>query len=248
MLGERSALAAIDEVRGRRLDGLVFIGHDDQGVPRDLSQAVGEYDVPFVAVDCGTSEGIGRNATVDFDYGVGVRQVFSYLVACGIRRVLYVRPDIESPAEAMRLHAILEEERLHPDVTIQTVRTGVTADAIARLDSGGVRQGANSAVLSDRVIRALSTGAADPSETAVVCAWGADAEAAYRSARSHDSRVRVAALAAGALTVQLWPGLAYSRLPLEEGGRESARLIIASSRGADAPERVVLTPSLISND
>ncbi|MDX2376458.1 LacI family transcriptional regulator [Microbacterium sp. LRZ72] len=247
LLAESSALAAVDEVRARRLDGLVFIGHDDQGVPDDLAAAVEEYSVPFVAVDCGTPDAHARSGSVDFDYAAGVRQAFAYLASLGVRTVLYVRPDIESRAERMREDAIADERMRHPEIVVTPVSTGVTVDALARLDAEEAGWMTRAAALSARVAQALDEAGSPPS-TAVLCAWGTDAEPAYQAARRHDERVRVVALAAGALSDALWPRLAYSRLPLETCGGEAGRLIVAAAAGEDAAERVLLVPELATED
>ena len=249
LLDETDALRGVDDVRAGNLDGLVFIGHDDQGVPDDVRGAIVAHRIPFVAIDCGPGTGGDRYATVDFDYATGVRQVMLHLRAAGVETILYVRPGIDSPAEDARALALRDEERASR-VDVHTLTTPVTVETIARFDAGDVdrshhddRVGLIAEALAD-----LDDLGARPERTAILCAWGIDAEAAYRAASAHDPRVRVAALAAGSLSARLWPGLTYSRLPLAEGGREAARLIVAVARadGAapDAPERVSLAPTL----
>ena len=246
LLDETGALRGVDDVRAGNLDGLVFIGHDDQGVPDDLRGAIVEYGIPFVAIDCGPGSGGERYATVDFDYATGVRQVVAHLRAAGVDAILYVRPGIDSPAEDARALALRDEERAS-GVVVHTLTTSVTVETIARFDAGDADRSHHDDLVG-RIAEALADVGARPERTAIVCAWGVDAEAAYRAASVHDSRVRVAALAAGSLSAQLWPGLTYSRLPLEEGGCVAARLIVAVTRGAggDAgvPERVLLAPAL----
>ena len=246
LLDETGALRGVDDVRAGNLDGLVFIGHDDQGVPDDLRAGIVEHGVPFVAIDCGPGSGGERYATVDFDYATGVRQVVAHLRTAGVDAILYVRPGIDSPAEDARALALRDEER-ESGVVVHTLTTSVTVETIARFDAGDADRSHHDDLV-DRIAEALADVGSRPEATAIVCAWGVDAEAAYRAASTHDPRVRVAALAAGSLSAQLWPGLTYSRLPLEEGGRVAARLIVAATRGAggDAgvPERVLLAPAL----
>lgn len=244
LLGESDGSGGVADVRGGSLDGLVFIGHDDQGVPPDLSRAVAEFGVPFVAIDCGHDEGGGRYSSVDFDYARGVRQSVAHLWAEGVRTIVYVRPGIDSPAESARARALAHELGERPELDVQHVVTDVTSETIARFDAADDDRSRTHDALVGQVTETLTTFHGDPARLAVLCAWGVDAEAAYRAAAQHDSRVRVAALAAGALSVHLWPGLTYSRLPLEEGGREGARLIVAAAREAGAPEKVLLSPAL----
>lgn len=248
LLDEASALSAIDEVRGRRLDGLVFIGHDDQSVPRGLAGAVAAHDVPFVAVDCGMPDADTAYPTVDFDYAAGVRQVFAHLNERGIRSVVYVRPDIDSPAEDSRAQALAAEVTQRPHLTVHTLRTGMTVDALTHVDVDDRARPSHAVDLAGRLDSVLASVADASAATAVVCAWGADAEVCYRTAIQHDSRLWVAALAHGPLSVEFWPHLVYSRLPLENGGRAAARLIIAASRGVRAEDRVLLEPELITHD
>ncbi|RKT35684.1 DNA-binding LacI/PurR family transcriptional regulator [Microbacterium sp. AG1240] len=243
VIDEPDAATAVDEVRGRLLDGLVFVGHDDQGVPDDLSRAVVEHHVPFVAVDC-ASPADAAYASVDFDYAVGVQQALADIARRGVEHVLYVRPDIDSAAESMRASAIVAAEQEHPGVRVHPFSSGLGPAALSRLDADRTAWPARSRELAERIVEALSGfGAAS---SAVLCAWGADAEPAYRAAREAGSHVRVTALAAGSLSEGLWPGLAYSRLPLERAGRESARLVTSLSH--DEPERILLTPELTTHE
>ncbi len=244
LLGESDGSGGVADVRGGSLDGLVFIGHDDQGVPPELSHAVAEFGVPFVAIDCGQGESESSYATVDFDYARGMHESVAHLWAQGIRTIIYVRPGIDSPAETARARALARELGERPELDVQNVVTDVTAETIARLDAADDDRTRTHDALVAQVTESLTTFHGDPAKLAVLCAWGVDAEAAYRAAALHDSRVRVAALAAGALSVDLWPGLTYSRLPLEEGGREGARLIIAATREGATPEHVLLPPVL----
>lgn len=241
VLDEAAAHDGVDGVRGGRLDGLVFVGHDDQGVPADLAEAVDRYSVPFVSIDCDPVGERPAHASVDFDYAEGVRQVLVELVGRGIRRVVYVRPDIASPAEVVRSRALAEVGQRHPALSVEQTSTGITVDALARFDADPGGRSSAAADIAARVARALATG--DPDRTAVVAAWGVDVEACYRAASERDPRIRVAALAAGPLSLDLWPNLTYSRLPLELGGREAARLITESG-DSRPPEHVLLEPAL----
>jgi LacI family transcriptional regulator len=106
------------------------------------------------------------------------------------------------------------------------------------------QQGVYAQELLSRVEDALDKDDADPESTALLCSWGADAEVVYQVAQRHDPRFTVAALAAGTLTVGLWPNLIYSKLPLEDAGRECARLIVDEAGGAADHDHLLLSPVL----
>lgn len=238
-----STQGAVADVRSGLLDGLVFIGHDDQGVPPVLLDQVVTHDVPFVAMDCGMDAVPPTFSTVDFDYGAGAREVLEHLLAVGVDRIIYVRPDLTTRAETERARAIAGVLQHRPDLTIDAISDGVDETVLRRLDESG-DGGWFARALADGVGRALRRGSIDATRTAVVCAWGSDAEGAYAAARAVDAGIRVVSLAAGTLADALWPNLAYSRLPLETAGRECARLIVRAAPGGAVPEHVLLAPRL----
>lgn len=245
LLDEADALGGVDDVRAGSLDGLIFIGHDDQGVPSELRRAIAEFGVAFVAIDCGRAAEEDLYATVDFDYAEGVRQSVAHLSAAGAETILYVRPGIDSPAEDARAQALSDEERASA-LRVHTLTTSVTVEAIARFDAGDADRSHHDALVA-QIGETLADLGGDHTRTAILCAWGVDAEAAYRAASVHDPGVRVMALAAGSLSADIWPGLTYSLLPLEEGGRAAARLIVDATRGGSDPavhDHLLLTPSL----
>lgn len=241
LLDEADALRGVDDVRAGTLDGLIFIGHDDQGVPDELRDAVAEFRIAFVAIDCGTGVENEHYSTVDFDYGEGVRQSLSFL--SGIDRLLYIRPGIESFAEDVRARALADAAGAAA-VDVHTLTTKVSAERIAQFDAGDADRSHHESLI--RELEEIFEGwQRDAVRTAVLCAWGADAEAAYRTASTYAPGMPVVALAAGSLSSELWPGLVYSRLPLEAGGLSAARLIVAAARGqGDSREHLLLAPSL----
>ncbi|GAB3632273.1 LacI family DNA-binding transcriptional regulator [Microbacterium shaanxiense] len=243
LLEEADALRGVDDVRAGTLDGLIFIGHDDQGVPSALRDAIAEFRIAFVAVDCGSGAEQESYPTVDFDYGEGVRQSLAFLT--GVERLVYIRPGIDSYAEVARARAI-EEAAGASALEVHTLTTDVTLETIARFDAGDADR-SHHHTLVRQLGEILASWAGVPARSAVLCAWGTDAEAAYRTASMHAPGTQVVALAAGSLSPGLWPGLVYSRLPLEEGGRSAARFIVAAARGedgADARAHLMLAPSL----
>lgn len=244
LLHKAPASQWIDAVRGHRLDGLVFIGHDDHEVPAELAQPVAEFGIPFVALDCGAYDEARPYSTVDFDYGAGVETVLDELERRGIRIMYYVRPELLSRSERIRERAVISGLSRRPDISLRVVHTGITAESLSRFDSHPDDRAAYPLELARRVERTLQDDAADPSVTALLCSWGADVESVYSAARRRDDRFTVAALAGGTLSPELWPNVVYSRLPLENAGRECARLIVAETERPDAHEHLLLPPVL----
>ena len=242
LLHKAPASQWMEAVRGYQLDGLVFIGHDDHEVPPELADLVARQGVPFVALDCGASDDERPYSTVDFDYGAGVEMLMTELERREINSVHYLRPELVSRAERIRERAVLAALGARPDIALRVLATGVTDEVLRRVEEGVDQQRVYTRELVGRVERALEGAQADPGRTAFLCSWGADAEVVYRVARHHDSRFTVAALAAGTLTAGLWPDLLYSRLPLEDAGRECARLIVAGT--STDHEHLLLSPVL----
>lgn len=242
LLAELTAVHCIDEVRGGRLDGLVFIGSDDHEVPPELAAAVGAYSIPFVALDSG-AVGNESFSSVDFDYRAGVDDMITHLVTRGIRSVYFVRPDVGSRAERARESAILAALSSRPEITLQMVPTGLTTAYLDELEAGIIHQTSYVIGLMSSVEVALRADRVEPERTALVCSWGADAEYVYAASQRVDSRFVVGALASGSLDVRAWPNLAYSRLPLHEAGMACARLILEETTGNSA-NRILLAPVL----
>ena len=84
----------------RFIDGIVFIGRDNEG-PDSASLAIVERDaIPFVILDCqNANPAIG---SVDFDYRRGAFEVTTRALAMRKGRVLYVRPEAENAQERLR--------------------------------------------------------------------------------------------------------------------------------------------------
>ena len=239
-----SAENCVDDVRGGRLEGLVFIGHDDFEVPARLARDVVEHRVPFVTLDCGPLESPGQWSSVDFDYQAGVEQLTSHLVADGVRRIVHVRPEVTSRADRAR-NAAMELRADALGLVLVPVLTGMTDELLTQLETTPMR-GVNYHIDVTRSLDAAASTilADDTSATALVCSWGADVEAVYRWAAMNDHRLRVAALAGGSLDARLWDRLTYSRLPLSQAGETAARLIVEASRPGTIPTQITLSPTL----
>lgn len=235
----------VADLRRGRMDGLVFIGHDEERVPTRLDEAVRESGMPFVAIDCGDSVHDAPYSTVDFDYATGVAELVDWLSAAGIATVVHVRPGTVSRAERVRAEAMLKAFGEHAGMKLHVVTTPVTEGRLAMIDQSvpdpvDYRLELNG--LLQQALRAISHPAHD--ELAVVCSWGPDTEPAYLAVRGLGWSSPVIGLAASPLHPQLWPGLGHSRLPLVETGREAARLMVGELTEPVQHEHSVLVPIL----
>ncbi|WES63059.1 LacI family DNA-binding transcriptional regulator [Microbacter sp. GSS18] len=234
--------SALEDARGGLLAGLVFIGHDDLSAPAELVARVRKHGIPFAALDCGDPE--APYPSVDFDYAHGVRQMIEHFEGPGIDHLVYVRPDLGSRAEVQRESALTGELASRPRIDLTVLSDGITAERLQSYDADPGSAAGHVTALAASIENTLRDSGASPGRTAVLCAWGADAEAAYRAARAVGGGIRVGSLAAGSLALELWPDLAYSRLPLEAAGRACAGLIAAAAAGRAEPEHLLLTPTL----
>jgi LacI family transcriptional regulator len=248
LLGGESAARCVDDARGGRLDGLVFIGHDDQEVPGDLATQVTEHHIPFVTLDCGPATSPGSWSSVDFDYATGVEQVLEHLADQGVTRIVHVRPDVTSRADRTRVAAV-ETTTVVRGMELRTIATGMTDELLARVDGQPSESAEYTSGMANRLDAGLAwLDGASAATTALVCSWGSDVEAVYHWAAERDGRLRVAALAGGALDPRFWRGLTYSRLPLHEAGIACAGLIIDAHTKRASPTRRALAPSLDIGD
>ncbi|SHE23895.1 Hypothetical protein ACGLYG10_0092 [Actinomyces glycerinitolerans] len=243
--GENVEAGALEDYRSGRIDGLVFVGHDEASASGFVRDAVAHYSLPFVALDCGMGQTEQPYSTVDFDYAAGVRQVIEYLTARGIRRLIHLRPTADARAERERGAELLRAVAENPALSLQICYNGVDAVTLAYLDAHdteAVRR--YQASVAKTLTQRLSESATHPEHTAVLCSWGADVEAAVWAVRERSPGTTVAGLAQGQLSPSLWPELVYSRLPLAEAGRECAEAIIEEMHTDPLHRRVRLIPHL----
>lgn len=243
IVSDPSGDAYLDDYRSGRLDGLVFVGHDDESVPETILEAAQRDGLPLVALDCGLPDGDAWHSSVDFDYARGAAEMVAALADRGIRSVVHVRPDVSSRAERLREAALAKAIAARPGISRKVVSTGLTDELLREFERGpaaGLRYGPE---LGARIDAALAELPGEDRELAVLCSWGADVEPTMASRRLREGGILVAALAAGSLSPSVWPHLLYSRLPLERAGAESARLVMQVLAG-DAHEHLVLAPDL----
>lgn len=83
-----------------RVGGIIFIGIENEGPDEESLKVLQEERAPLVVFDC--QRQADAYSTVDLDYRGGARLVTSRVVERGCRRVLYLRPQIDTAQERLR--------------------------------------------------------------------------------------------------------------------------------------------------
>ena len=83
-----------------RVGGIIFIGIENEGPDEESLALLQEERAPLVVFDC--QRQADSYSTVDLDYRGGARLVTSRVVERGCRRVLYLRPQIDTAQERLR--------------------------------------------------------------------------------------------------------------------------------------------------
>ncbi|MDA4892549.1 LacI family DNA-binding transcriptional regulator [Microbacterium resistens] len=243
ILTDAAAPHDLDDYRSGRLDGVVFVGHDDEAAPSVVLDAARNEGLPLVVLDCGAPPADAPYSTVDFDYAGGATALLDELAERGVRSVLHVRPEVASRAERLREKALVGALARHPGLSLRVVTTGVTDDVLRAIEQDPELTRDYARDLGSAIDTALTAVNGEAAETAVLCSWGADVEPAMASRRVREDGILVAALAAGTLSPRVWPQLRYSRLPLARAGAEAARLIMQEIAGG-GHEHLLLAPEL----
>ena len=82
------------------VDGIIFVGEDNQGPDEKSVEAIRESKIPFVAYDCQRPS--DDYSTIDLDYQGGARHLTERILARGPKRLLYVRPSTDTAQERLR--------------------------------------------------------------------------------------------------------------------------------------------------
>lgn len=90
----------------RRVEGVVFIGEENEGPDAQSVASIASERIPFVAYDCQAPA--DDYSTIDIDYVGGARLLTEHVLARRPGRVLYVRPQIDTPQERLREQGVRE--------------------------------------------------------------------------------------------------------------------------------------------
>ncbi len=93
----------------KQVDGILYVSADGESPDPMILQEVKKHSIPFVAVDAMVEDPC--IATVDVDYGYGMKLAAEKLLEAGCRRFLYLKPDWETMQEKKRLLMLKELEK-----------------------------------------------------------------------------------------------------------------------------------------
>ena len=83
-----------------RVGGIIFIGIENEGPDAESLQLLTDESAPLVVFDC--QQQADTYSTVDLDYRGGARLITSRIIERGCRRVVYLRPRIDTAQERLR--------------------------------------------------------------------------------------------------------------------------------------------------
>ena len=90
----------------RRVEGVIFIGEENEGPDAASVEAISAERIPFVAYDCQVPA--NDYSTIDIDYVGGASLLVGRVLERGPARLLYVRPQIDTPQERLREQGVRE--------------------------------------------------------------------------------------------------------------------------------------------
>lgn len=83
-----------------RVGGIIFIGIENEGPDAESLKVLSDESAPLVVFDC--QRQADTYSTVDLDYRGGARLITSRVLERGCRRVIYLRPQIDTAQERLR--------------------------------------------------------------------------------------------------------------------------------------------------
>ena len=83
-----------------RVGGIIFIGIENEGPDAESLKVLSDESAPLVVFDC--QQQADTYSTVDLDYRGGARLITSRILERGCRRVVYLRPRIDTAQERLR--------------------------------------------------------------------------------------------------------------------------------------------------
>lgn len=218
-----------------RVDGIIFLGKDNVGPSPESIELIERDSIPFVAFDCQLSS--NAFSSVDFDYRNGARLLAEQLVKRAPRRVLYVRPQMDTAQEAQRtegLHDVFDE---HPEIELIEAAVPITLDNLdtwdLRYSVGATDEGER---LTQEFLDTVRTASA-PLEAgdAFIASWSGWSEPVR--ARFRQRRIITAELANNGES-HFYPDY-YTRLPNFDAGVACANEILGRIEGKPISARLL---------
>lgn len=218
-----------------RVDGVIYIGTDNAGPDAESRAFIGRERVPFVVFDC--REEAAEYSTADLDYEGGARLVAGRVFARAARRVLYLRPEMDTPQERLRERAVREAAASHPGIELDVCRVPIDASNVEAWDERYSRGSTEQTrELVDQLVRRFVEHARGlQAGDAVICSWSNWIEAIR--AMSPVSGLVYGELACNGET--LITADYFTRLPNVETGALCARLVLAQVDGGEPRHELV---------
>ncbi|MDY3970649.1 MAG: LacI family DNA-binding transcriptional regulator, partial [Atopobiaceae bacterium] len=131
----RQADGPADYIRAymeRRIDGVIFLGKDNEGPDRAGLAAIRSKHIPLVVYDCQMKP--GTYSSVDLDYEGGARFLVERILEKHPGKLLYLRPDIAKAQEEERERGVREAMAQHPDCQLSICTVPVTLENLESWD------------------------------------------------------------------------------------------------------------------
>lgn len=240
----RQADGPADYIRAymeRRIDGVIFLGKDNEGPDRASLAAIRSKHIPLVVYDCQMKP--GTYSSVDIDYEGGARFLVERVLEEHPRQLLYLRPDIAKAQEEERERGVREAMAEHPECQLSICTVPVTLENLESWDirySVGITDRGRE--LTDRFVQTVRSAATGlcPGD-AVVSSWSTWTDL-FRSFCPS------AGLIFGELAnngeTRFSPGH-YLRLPNIEVGRTCADALLRLIEGKPAEARTLKLTDII---
>lgn len=236
----------------RSIDGIIYIGADNQGIPQEMEKIVIRHGIPIVTFDCGGSREI---SSVELDYFSGARELVLYLAAQGVRKIHYIHLALDTRQEHQREQGVLRAVYEHPelDLVLHRLRTHFANGNMQIFQSNSSLEEKEEFEEHAQAIRACVASFADEltpgsdggyGDTAIVCSWAAMEQHVCAALEQYPFRPRIGVLAQGFLFPGSYPYITYSELPNYEAGCACARQILAQLEHPDAIQHLLLKPGI----
>lgn len=116
-----------------RVSGVIFIGTENMGPDKKSLELLEAERAPLVVFNCQTEGDF--YSTVDLDYRGGARLITSRVLERGCRRVLYFRPDADTPQERLREQGVRDACAGRSDVELVVRCAPIAFDSIEVWDA-----------------------------------------------------------------------------------------------------------------
>lgn len=229
----------------RTIDGVIYIGADNKGIPSRMRELILRQSIPLVAFDCGGDSDI---VSVDLDYFAGAREMVLFMMEKGLRRIHYLRPGFDNRQERLREQGVLRAVFEHPEVDLILHRLefyhgGANMQIFQNNFSQEEKERFYEYAASIwKCVSGFREDLRDRNDVGIICSWGAMEQHVLAALGDIFPKPPVAVLAQGVLYPGSYPNLYYSELPNFEAGCTCAREILALLENPEHSAHIMLKP------